>query len=243
MKIIHSVLTKQSKVFGFLIATTSLVLLLFVQWYDAEKKEMVVISTDYGDMTVMLYDDTPIHKANFLKLAKEGFYDELLFHRVIRGFMVQGGDPNSKDAKKNARLGNGGPGYTLPAEINTYRIHKRGALAAARQGDQVNPNRESSGSQFYIVQGKTLTPSELEGIESRRNMQSPDDAFEYSEDQIEVYGEKGGTPHLDGAYTVFGEVVEGLDIIDSIAAQPVNPQSRPITDIKMSMKIVKKKWP
>lgn len=243
MKIIHSVLTKQNKVFGFLIATTSLVLLLFVQWYDAEKKEMVVISTDYGDMTVMLYDDTPIHKANFLKLAKEGFYDELLFHRVIRGFMVQGGDPNSKDARKNARLGNGGPGYTLPAEINTYRIHKRGALAAARQGDQVNPNRESSGSQFYIVQGKTLTPSELKGIESRRNMQSPDDAFEYSEKQIETYEEMGGTPHLDGAYTVFGEVVEGLDIIDSIAAQPVNAQSRPMADIKMSMKIVKKKWP
>ncbi|HKL02475.1 MAG TPA: peptidylprolyl isomerase [Cryomorphaceae bacterium] len=244
MKIIHSVLTKQSKVFGILLASTSLVLLLFVQWYDAGKKEMVVISTKYGDMTILLYEDTPIHKANFLKLAEENFYDGLLFHRVISRFMVQGGDPNSKDAESNTRLGTGGPGYTIPAEINEYRIHKKGALAAARQGDRVNPNRESSGSQFYIVQGKPLTPAELEGIESRRNMQSPkEDDFEYSDKQIETYVETGGTPHLDGAYTVFGEVVEGLDVIDSIATQPVNAQSRPITDIEMSMKIVKKKWP
>ncbi len=243
MKIIHSVFTKQGKVFGFLIAATSLILLLFVQWYDAEKKEMVVISTEFGDMTVLLYDDTPIHKANFLKLVEENFYDELLFHRVIRGFMIQGGDPDSKNAGKNAPLGRGGPDYTLPAEINAYRIHKKGALAAARQGDQVNPERESSGSQFYIVQGKPLSPAELEGIQSRKKMQGSGDSFDYSEKQIEIYQEIGGTPHLDGAYTVFGEVVEGLDVIDSIAIQPVNAQSRPLSDIKMSLKIVKKKWP
>ena len=222
---------------------TSLVLLLFTRWYDASKDEMVVISTEYGEITVGLYKDTPLHRENFLKLVKESYYDSLLFHRVINNFMIQGGDPDSKGAKPGQPLGRGGPGYTIPAEIVPDHIHKKGALAAARQGDQVNPERASSGSQFYIVQGKPVPSDQLERIAEQRAFANPADTAGYTPEQIAIYQSDGGTPHLDGTYTVFGEVVEGLDVIDVIAQQKVDGRSRPLKDIKISMKIIRKRWP
>jgi len=207
---------------------------------DVKKQEMVVLHTTYGEVTLLLYDETPGHKENFLKLVKEGFYDGLLFHRVIDGFMVQGGDPDSRGAKKGARLGSGGPGYTIPAEIKPGFIHKKGALAAARQGDQVNPEKASSGSQFYIVHGAPVDTVQLRQNMAMRKGRGP--AVQYTEEQMAAYAAHGGTPHLDGAYTVFGEVVEGLDVIDRIAAQPVDRMSRPQEDIPMTMTIIRKKW-
>lgn len=198
---------------------------------------MVLITTPYGEMIVRLYPETPLHKENFLKLVKESFYDSTLFHRVIRDFMIQGGDPESKTAKPGAPLGTGGPGYTIPAEFNKQFIHKKGALSAARQGDAVNPKKESSGSQFYIVQGRAVNKHDLERMSAQKGKDF------YTEEQIDTYTTLGGTPHLDGDYTVFGEVIEGLHVVDSIAKQPVDQRSRPITDIPMSMKIIKKKWP
>lgn len=203
---------------------------------------MVVISTEYGDMIVRLYDDTPLHKENFMKLAKDGFYDGLLFHRVIHSFMIQGGDPNSRDAQDGKPLGNGGPGYTVPAEFNPNFIHKKGALSAARQGDAVNPARESSGSQFYIVQGKTVNGSTLMKMAAQKKSKPGEEDFAYSEEQKRLYAEIGGTPHLDGDYTVFGEVIEGLSIIDSIAEAKTDGRARPLENITMSMKITKRKW-
>ncbi|HKK40747.1 MAG TPA: peptidylprolyl isomerase, partial [Cryomorphaceae bacterium] len=202
-----------------IVMATCLLSLSFVLDKNAKKEEMVVISTKYGDMVVRLYDDTPLHKENFLKLAQDGFYDGLLFHRVIQSFMIQGGDPNSRGAEKGVSLGMGGPGYTIPAELNSNHIHKKGALSAARLGDAVNPERESSGSQFYIVQGKTIDENTLMRMASQKTTKPGADAFSYSEEQKKVYSEIGGTPHLDGQYTVFGEVVEGLNIVDSIAAE------------------------
>lgn len=204
---------------------------------------MVVISTIYGDMTVRLYPETPLHKANFLKLVNESFYDSLLFHRVIQGFMIQGGDPDSKGAQAGVALGRGGPGYTIPAEIDPQFIHKKGALSAARQGDQVNPKKESSGSQFYVVQGKPVPEAELNRIIDQKKRKTSSESEIYTPEQIATYTTLGGTPHLDGDYTVFGEVIEGLDIIDSIAKQAVDRRSRPVDDIIMTMKIEKKKWP
>jgi peptidyl-prolyl cis-trans isomerase B (cyclophilin B) len=166
-----------------------------------------------------------------IKLIKEGFYDDLLFHRVIKDFMIQGGDPYSKNAPKGQRLGNGGPGYTIPAEINSSFIHKKGALAAARKGDNVNPERASSGSQFYIVQGKVFTEKQLESI--RQWSGGP----EYTDDQIETYTTIGGTPHLDSQYTVFGEVISGLEVVDSIASLPTDAYDRPIEDVIYSIKL------
>lgn len=231
------------QVLGILFLLIGISAFSFVRIDDVKKEEMVVISTKFGDMTVYLYPETPLHKANFLKLVKEGFYDDLLFHRVMQGFMVQGGDPDSRNAPAGKRLGRGGPGYTIPAEFNPKYIHKKGALAAARQPDQVNPEKESSGSQFYLVQGKPVTEAELKSIESRRKMQNASDTASYTAEQVKTYGKIGGTPFLDGNYTVFGEIVAGLDVIDSIAAQPVDRANRPKEDILMSMKIVKKKWP
>lgn len=197
------------------------------------KETFVKIETSSGDMLIKLYDETPQHRDNFLKLVKEGFYNELLFHRVIPNFMIQGGDPESKGAPSNKSLGSGGPGYTIPAEINSKFIHKKGSLAAARQGDQVNPEKRSSGSQFYIVQGQSVNAQMLESLAKRKNS-------EYTPEQIEEYKELGGTPHLDGEYTVFGEVVEGLDVIDKIAATKTDGRNRPQEDIWMKMEIVKK---
>ncbi len=243
MKIIHRKLNYHNQILAIFLMIACISAFSFAYKDDVKKEEMVVISTKFGDMTVRLYPETPLHKANFLKLVGQSYYDSLLFHRVISGFMIQGGDPDSRGAAKGVALGRGGPEYTIPAEFNSKYIHKKGALAAARQGDGVNPKKESSGSQFYIVMGKPVSKTELESIESRRKMQNPADTVSYTAEQIETYETIGGTPFLDGSYTVFGEVVEGLNVIDSIAAQPKNRGDRPIEDIVMSMKIVKKKWP
>jgi cyclophilin family peptidyl-prolyl cis-trans isomerase len=247
-----------------------------------QKGPVVQIKTEYGTMKVLLYNQTPQHRDNFLKLVKQGFYNGLLFHRVIPGFMIQGGDPKSRDAEPGQLLGNGGPGYTLPAEIKPGLIHKKGALAAARLGDQVNPEKRSSGSQFYIVEGKVFTPGELDSLEvlrtqheaqdiyhqlfmkkadsvrilqeqgkqieyadmlDRLEKQAEDSAaahpFHFTPQQRKTYTTIGGVPHLDGNYTVFGEVVEGLNVIDSIAHVKTDGHDRPLKDVQMSMKILK----
>ncbi|MBK7233275.1 MAG: peptidylprolyl isomerase [Saprospiraceae bacterium] len=189
---------------------------------------LVRIETQYGNMLVHLYDETPQHRDNFTKLAEEGFYQDLIFHRVISGFMIQGGDPDSRNANANSPLGSGGPGYTIPAEINKRFIHKKGALAAARTGDAVNPQKKSSGSQFYIVQGGVQTEDMLTRIEDQKGIK-------YSEDQIKTYTSIGGTPFLDQEYTVFGEVIEGLEVIDKIAAVQTGRADRPAEDVKMKI--------
>jgi cyclophilin family peptidyl-prolyl cis-trans isomerase len=204
-----------------------------------KKQAKVLISTSYGDIKIALYNETPKHRDNFIKLVKEQFYDSTLFHRVINTFMIQGGDPESKNAKAGIALGNGGPGYTVPAEFNSTLIHKKGALAAARMGDNVNPNKESSGSQFYIVQGKTMPKADLEKIIQGKNMRRTEPIV-YTDEQYKIYEEIGGTPFLDMDYTVFGEVIEGLDVIDKIAAVEKDRRDRPKEDIKMTIKIVKK---
>lgn len=196
-----------------------------------EKTTMVIISTDLGEMKAVLYNETPLHKENFIKLAKEGYFDGCLFHRVIDGFMIQGGDPDSKTAKPGQMLGQGGPGYTIPAEFKQELIHKKGALAAARMADQVNPQKASSGSQFYIAQGKSYTENELNMLSSRMGKA-------FNKQQIEAYTTVGGVPFLDYEYTVFGEVVEGLEVIDKIAAVEKDRRDRPVQDIKMTIKVV-----
>jgi len=201
----------------------------------AQARPQVEIRTTLGTIIVELYNETPQHRDNFLKLVREGAYDSLLFHRVIPGFMVQGGDPDSRRAADGTPLGNGGPGYTVPAEIVPGIIHRKGALAAARQADGVNPERRSSGSQFYIVQGKSFAPTDLDRLNARKGK----DAVAYTEADRNTYGTVGGAPHLDGAYTVFGEVVHGLEVIDAIAAQPTGAYDRPLTDIRMYMRVIR----
>ena len=202
---------------------------------DKAEDSLVEVSTRFGNMLVRLYTETPGHRRNFMKLVQQGFYDDLLFHRCIKGFMIQGGDPNSKGAAQGQMLGTGGPGYTIPAEFNSKFIHKRGTLCAARQGDQVNPKKESSGSQFYIVQGKTWSDQELDQLEKNIAMRNP--GFKYTPEQRTAYKTVGGTAQLDMDYTVFGEIVSGMAIIDSIAAQPTM-RDRPLNDVTMRMKVV-----
>jgi len=202
---------------------------------DPDRKK-VRIETSKGTIVVELYDETPKHRDNFLKLAGEGFYDGSLFHRVIGGFMAQGGDPESKTAQPEQRLGTGGPGYTVEAEIDPAYIHVKGALAAARQGDQVNPQRRSSGSQFYIVQGRDVTKESLQKLVMSKG--SAGQPFSYTPDQIAAYEELGGTPHLDMQYTVFGRVIEGLDVLDAICGVQVNRSNRPLEDISVRMEII-----
>lgn len=197
----------------------------------------VRVTTPYGDMVIRLYDETPQHRDNFLKLVEEKFYDDLLFHRCIKNFMAQGGDPQSRGAAPEQQLGMGGPGYTVPAEFNSKFIHKKGALSAARQGDQVNPERRSSGSQFYIVQGTPLTDEQLNQVEGYIQYKTP--GFRYTEEQRNLYKTLGGTAQLDMDYTVFGEVIEGLEVIDAILSQPTRPGDRPLTDISMRMSIIR----
>jgi len=200
---------------------------------DAPQDCTVEMETTHGNMTIKLYDDTPKHRDNFIKLAETGYYDGLLFHRVIDGFMIQGGDPNSKGAKSGARLGSGGPGYTVPAEFTPKYAHVKGALCAARQGDNVNPDKNSSGSQFYIVHGKAVTEEVLKSMERRNNMEYPDEV-------VEQYLKNGGTPFLDQGYTVYGMVVEGLDIIDKIAGVSKDRSDRPTEDVKiLKVRVVK----
>lgn len=245
-------------------------------------EQKVLIKTAYGDMIVKLYNETPLHRDNFIKLVEEGFYDDLLFHRVIKDFMIQGGDPDSKGAASGKRLGSGGPGYQIDAEFVDGFYHKKGALSAARQGDQANPERKSSGSQFYIVQGKVLNEEQLKQFEEKKQFQAVRSAgmkifkskqamlqrlqregkmdsisairiqiqeeaeqavdssdYMMSAAQKEIYTSVGGTPHLDGAYTVFGEVIEGLHVIDSIAAVETASGDRPVEDVIMQMELIK----
>ncbi len=192
---------------------------------------MIRISTNYGDMLALLYNDTPLHRDNMLKLIRSGFYNDQLFHRVIEDFMIQGGDPHSVGADKGQRLGTGGPGYTIPAEILPHHFHKKGALAAARKGDQVNPEKASSGSQFYIVQGRVFTSSELDLLAQQRNI-------DISVESESFYTSIGGTPHLDGGYTVFGELVEGYEVLDKIASLPTDAYNRPLSDVVFRISIV-----
>ena len=198
-----------------------------------EKKYYVLIETNMGNMTVELYNETPKHRDNFLKLVKEGFYDGLIFHRVINNFMIQGGDPNSKNAAPGTMLGNGTLGYTVPAEFVQGLIHKKGALAAARQGDQVNPTKASSSCQFYIVQGNVWKAEQLQMMAAQMGRT-------FDQQQIDVYTTVGGTPHLDYDYTVFGQVIDGLDVIDKIAAVRCGRGDRPIEDVTMKMTVVEK---
>ena len=236
------------------------------------------IKTTEGDIIIRLYDETPKHRDNFLKLAKEGYFNGTLFHRVIKDFMIQGGDPDSKNAPKGKMLGTGGPDYTIPAEfVYPQYFHKRGALSAARTGDEVNPEKESSGSQFYIVWGKTFKPAELKQMEHQMAMQQERQVFNqltrehheeimnlrrnrdrvglqelqdklieqtkitckqqgkpsFTEEQIEVYTNVGGTPFLDNQYTVFGEVEEGLDIVERIQNCNTDRNDRPTKDVKI----------
>ena len=190
----------------------------------------IKIVTDSGTMIVKLYDSTPLHRDNFVKLVKEGFYDSLMFHRIIQGFMIQGGDPNSKNAASGVMLGNGGDNLTrIPAEFRKSLFHKKGVLAAARDG---NPEKASSACQFYIVQGKPLSDAELDMFEGRLGIK-------YSLEQRNIYKKIGGTPSLDQNYTVFGEVISGLNVVDKIASAPKAPSDRPIGDIRMKMEVVK----
>ena len=267
------------KIFATVLALSAW-LMLNVQCSMVNKNDdgmaRVKIETSKGDIIVELYNDTPKHKANFLKLAKNGTYEGTLFHRVIKDFMIQAGDPNSKTATKDQQLGDGDVGYTIPAEfVYPKRFHKRGALAAARQGDQVNPKKESSGCQFYIVTGQVYNDSTIVNMEKRKNynvlnaaftqlvMKNRDEIlnlqkkgdekalmamqdkllaqareqikdepeFKFTPEQAEAYTTIGGTPHLDGEYTVFGEVVEGMDVVDEIQKVATNPADRPIDDV------------
>lgn len=249
-----------------------------------EKETKVLIETDLGNITIKLYNETPLHKENFIKLVKDGTYNGLIFHRVIKDFMIQGGDTMSKDSPINAILGEGDLCYTIPAEINSSRYyHKKGALAAARTGDEVNPQKESSSSQFYLVTGKVHTDQELNMMERNRyerlkqsimsilqaesrdqikelytlgdktkltelrekmimdvenEAQSRKSESQFTEEQRQTYTTIGGTPHLDGAYTVYGEVIEGLDILDKIQQEKTNSNDRPLVNIKMKMKVI-----
>ena len=260
----------------------------FINHAMAQKDTMVLISTEFGNIKLRLYNETPLHRSNFVKLVKKQFYDSLLFHRVIQDFMIQGGDPESKHARPGANLGEGDVGYTIPAEIVPKFYHKRGALAAARQGDEVNPTKASSGCQFYIVHGRKFNDADLTSYEERTNQMTKQQIFtsliskheneiirnqfikfqqagnndslqtltkkiepmiqkefaktipfKFSEQQRKDYINVGGAPHLDGGYTVFGEVVEGLEIVDKIATQPVNQNSRPNSDLRMKMELLK----
>lgn len=202
--------------------------LLFLGSCSSDRTREVVIETAYGDIRLELFDDTPIHRDNFIKLIREDYYDGLLFHRVVPNFMIQGGDPDSKEADPDAVLGMGGPGYTLPAEIR--HRHFRGALAAARLGDNVNPDKESSGSQFYIVQGRTLNEGLLRQIQQQFGIT-------YTPEEMQRYLDEGGAPFLDNGYTVFGRVVDGMEVVDAITRQPQGPNNRPLQDIPMTIRL------
>lgn len=193
---------------------------------------LVELTTKFGRMLIELYDETPLHRDNFTKLVEEGYYEDLLFHRVMKGFMIQGGDPNSRGAAPGKRLGTGGPDYQVDKEILGDFIHVKGALAAARQPDSVNPKKASSGSQFYIVHGKEVTEALLNQVEIRNNVS-------YSPDQRKAYLEHGGFPPLDGEYTIFGRVIDGLDVIDKIAASRTDRADRPEEDVSMKIIFIK----
>ena len=243
---------------------------------ENEKRTLVKLETTMGNITVALYNETPKHRDNFIKLVKEGVYDSTLFHRVIKQFMIQAGDPDSKNASDTAMLGSGDVGYTIPAEFNPKFFHKKGVLAAARQGDDVNPEKASSGCQFYIVTGRKFTEPQLLGMENKINEQreealfdslarqhmkeiykmrkagdnagllelqdtleaqarelaDKEEKFRFTPEQIKAYSTIGGAPHLDGSYTVFGEVTEGMEVVDNIEIAKTNRADRPIENIR-----------
>ncbi len=214
-----------------------------------KKYPVVEIITTEGNIYIWLYDDTPLHKENFLKLVKDGFYDNTKFHRIIKDFMIQGGDPNTKEASLRDQWGQGGPGYTLDAEIKTEHYHKKGVIAAARMGDQSNPQRASSGSQFYIVQGTKYNSQSLDYIEKQIRTATKNIEFKFTDEMRKTYEEVGGAPHLDMQYTVFGEVISGLDVVDKIAMVQTGAQDKPVQDLdvdinvlEMSAKQIKKKF-
>jgi len=197
----------------------------------------IKIETTLGDIVVRLYDATPIHRDNFVKLVKEGYYDGTLFHRVIKNFMIQGGNPNSKNVPADKPLGGANPGYTLEPEFRKGLYHKRGALAAAREGDETNPERRSSGSQFYIVWGRTFSPRQMEYLADKMKAErhGPEG---WTEEQQNIYATVGGSPHLDGQYTVFGEVEEGLSVVEKIQSTPTGPDDRPLENIEVKMTVI-----
>jgi cyclophilin family peptidyl-prolyl cis-trans isomerase len=274
------------KKIGFLsIGILTVGLLSFGLKRKSPKEPIIKITTKFGVMKLKLYNETPLHRDNFIKLAKEDYFDSVLFHRVINQFMIQGGDPDSKNAPKGKMLGEGGPDYTIPAEFVPEIYHKKGALAAAREGDDVNPMKKSSGSQFYIVQGRVFDSTQLANLEQRRiaeyrsvefkyclnepenksllerymeairtgdRLTSADiinktkpviderlEKYRFTEVQREVYTTLGGTPHLDNGYTVFGELIEGFDILDSISEVKTDRNNRPLEDIIMSVKVIR----
>ena len=244
---------------------------------ENEKRTLVKLETTMGNITVALYNETPKHRDNFIKLVKEGVYDSTLFHRVIKQFMIQAGDPDSKNASDTAMLGSGDVGYTIPAEFNPKFFHKKGVLAAARQGDDVNPEKASSGCQFYIVTGRKFTEPQLLGMENKINEQreealfdslarqhmkeiykmrkagdnagllelqdtleaqarelaDKEEKFRFTPEQIKAYSTIGGAPHLDGSYTVFSEVTEGMEVVDNIEIAKTNRADRPIENIRI----------
>lgn len=265
-----------------LLAIASISSCSFSQNKPISEGPVVLIKTRFGDMKVVLYNETPLHRDNFMKLTKEGVFDSLLFHRVIKGFMVQGGDPQSKRATKDQMLGDGDLNYTVPAEIRPGIIHKKGVIAAARNGDEENPERRSSATQFYLAQGKVYKLDDIPSIELNLNSRATESLFlklksekidtlmlfqmarnkegydklleklkqkatsqidknpvRLTKQQIETYTTLGGIPHLDGSYTVFGEVIEGIAVIDSIAAQPTGANDRPLENLRMKVVVVK----
>ena len=244
---------------------------------ENEKRTLVKLETTMGNITVALYNETPKHRDNFIKLVKEGVYDSTLFHRVIKQFMIQAGDPDSKNASDTAMLGSGDVGYTIPAEFNPKFFHKKGVLAAARQGDDVNPEKASSGCQFYIVTGRKFTEPQLLGMENKinerreealfdslarqhmkeiykmrkagdnagllelqdtleaqaRELADKEEKFRFTPEQIKAYSTVGGAPHLDGSYTVFGEVTEGMEVVENIEIAKTNRADRPVENIRI----------
>ncbi|HEC44045.1 MAG TPA: peptidylprolyl isomerase [Bacteroides sp.] len=210
-----------------IIAVFVLLLLLPVSLFSQTTSFTVLIETSKGNMKCVLYEEASMHAENFVKLVNEGFFDGMLFHRVIPGFMIQTGDPGSRNAAQGTALGHGGPGYRVPAEFHPDLYHRKGVLAAARNGDDINPAKESSGSQFYIVQGKTITDAEMDAMESAGNH------ITFTPQQRMIYKNLGGAPHLDYSYTVFGELVEGFDVLDKIATVPTDNRNRPLQDVKI----------
>lgn len=205
-----------------------------------DKRASVEMLTSMGKITIELYNETPQHRDNFIRLANEGFYDKLLFHRVIADFMIQGGDPDSSDAAEGEVLGEGGPGYTIPAEFRFPELfHKRGALAAAREGDLTNPTKSSSGSQFYIVWGKTFSKEEMDGQAAAAERRSGGKTT-FPDKVRKHYMRYGGTPHLDGEYTVFGEVTKGLEVVNAIQQADTDDNDRPLEDIRILSVTVKR---
>ena len=203
-----------------------------VKGQSANEEQLIKIATVQGDMIIKLYNQTPAHRDNMIKLIEEGYYDGQLFHRVIKDFMIQGGDPHSVNADRGQQLGQGGPGYTIPAEFNDQLFHKKGALSAARKGDRGNPEKASSGSQFYIVQGRVFTADMLKAMEQDRQKA-------FSPEAVEAYTTIGGSPHLDGGYTVFGEILEGFEVLDRIEAMPCDSNDRPTEDLVYNISLVK----